>query len=46
MVITDLTPQLHLQETQMGLFGLGAPELLVIAGVAALIFGRPIIKSL
>ena len=27
------------QVTQMGLFGLGAPELLVIAGVAALIFG-------
>ena len=26
--------------TQMGLFGLGAPEIAVIAGVVALIYGR------
>lgn len=31
---------LGMQVTRMGLFGLGLPEVVVIAGVAALLFGE------
>ena len=37
--IAALTPFLVAKVTQMGLFGLGLPEIAVIGGVAALIFG-------
>jgi Sec-independent protein translocase protein TatA len=35
------TPRPARQVTRMGLFGLGVPEIAVIAGVVALIYGKP-----